>query len=417
MTPKPRRGVVTLAHSVSGRGRWVAALALAATAIAGPVTAPPAAARTEALLPVRIGPVGLFTGLEGGKAPSHRQLLAIAHSSSVVIVTPARAATYGPTLKAANPAIALLVYENGGYSVPSDPSGMPESWFLHDSSGNRIQSAANPRNELMNPRSTAAFRPRRVTYRGWADYVTRVCRRDQTRLTSGCFLDALGPGPLSKVRNLNGRVPIDPKTGAPFTYRSYMTMQANYAAHVQARINRTLVANAFSSGNAYFTRSTYLIDRVGKVAGEAEVWMIAGTWQQNVQMLIDNGHSGSGCLVNYNAKPTRLKHQREYITASFLIGRGKHQYLQFSDSAHKSFEELSPLYKMRIGKPLHHYARLGRYFHHGVYRRRFRNGIAVANPGSHTVTFRLGGRYEDVNGKLMTSMTLASRSGVVLVRA
>lgn len=419
MTPKTPRDAPAFVHRASMRRRCATALALATTAIGGLATAPPGSALTASLarLPIRTGPIGLFTGLQGGKAPSHRQLRRIAHSSSVVIVTPAGAVTFGPRLKSANPAIVLLVYENGGYSVPTDPSGMPESWFLHDASGNRIQSAANPQNELMNPRSTAAFRPGGVTYRGWADYVTRVCRRDQTRLTSGCFLDALGPGPLHKPRNLHGGVPIDPKTGAPFTYRSYMTMQANYAAHVQARIRRTLVANAFSSGNAYFTRSTRLIDRVGNVAGEAEVWMIAGTWQQNVQMLIDNARSGSGCLVNFNAKPTRLKHQRQYITASFLIGRGKHQYLQFSDPAHKSFEELSPLYKMRIGRPLRHHARLGRYFHHGVYRRRFRNGIAVANPGSHAVKFRLGGRYKNVSGRLMTSVTLAPRSGIVLVRA
>ena len=147
-------------------------------------------------------------------------------------------------------------------------------------------------------------------------------------------------------------MPVDPNTGAPFTYRSYMTMQAHYVAHVHARIGRTVVANALSSGNAYFTRSTYLIAKVGRVAGEAEVWMAAGSWQQNVQMLISTARSGSGCLVNFNARSRSLERQREYITASFLIGRGRHEYLQFSDSAHKSFQQLSPLYKMPIGTPL-----------------------------------------------------------------
>jgi hypothetical protein len=218
---------------------------------------------------------------------------------------------------------------------------MPESWFLHDAAGNRIQSAANPASELMNPRSTAAFRPGSVTYHGWADYVTRECLRDQTRLTSGCFLDTIGPDPLRRGTNLHGRVPVDPGTGAPFTYRSYMMMQAHYVAHVQARTRHAVVANAFSSGNAYFTRSTYLIDRVGNVAGEAEVWMAAGTWKQNVQMLINNARFGSGCLVNFDASPKSLERQREYITASFLIGRGRHQFLQFSDTRASSSSHAS----------------------------------------------------------------------------
>jgi hypothetical protein len=241
--------------------------------------------------------------------------------------------------------------------------------------------------------------------------------RDQTRLTSGCFLDTIGPDPLRRGTNLHGRVPVDPGTGAPFTYRSYMMMQAHYVAHVQARTRHAVVANAFSSGNAYFTRSTYLIDRVGNVAGEAEVWMAAGTWKQNVQMLINNARFGSGCLVNFDASPKSLERQREYITASFLIGRGRHQFLQFSDTRHKSFQQLSRLYRMPIGTPLLQRHWVSGYFHHGVYRRRFRHGIAIANPSSHTVRFRLGARYRDVHGNLMRSVTLAPRSGAVLVRA
>ena len=62
--------------------------------------------------------------------------------------------TYGPTLKAANPRIKLLVYENGGYSVPDDPNGMPElgSYTM------RLAIAFSPRRiqgTTHDPRSTA----------------------------------------------------------------------------------------------------------------------------------------------------------------------------------------------------------------------------------------------------------------------
>jgi hypothetical protein len=222
---------------------------------------------------------------------------------------------------------------------------------------------------------------------------------------------------LSAGHNANGAVPIDPQTGKPFSYRSYMLMSAAFTARVQAHVRRAVVSNAFAAGNAYFTKSTYLVDRVGSVAGEAEVWMQGGSWQVNVQMLIDNAHVGTGALINFNAKASALEQQREYITASFLIGRGHHQYLQFSDAGHKSFEQLSPLYRMPIGIPLRAYWRLADYFHHGVYRRYYTKGVAVANPGSKTVKFALGGRYKDVSGHVMTSVTLSAHSGIVLVRS
>src|SRR5207248_2000716 len=127
-------------------------------------------------------------------------------------------------------------------------------------------------------------------------------------------------------------------------------------------------------------KSTYLIDRVRGVAGEAEVWMSAGSWQQNVQMLITNAFMGSGALINYEATGSRsLEAQREFATASFLIGRGAHQFLQFSDARHKSFEQLSPLYRMHVGLPLRTYRHLRQYFHHAVYRRYYTKGVAVVN--------------------------------------
>ena len=73
---------------------------------------------------------------------------------------------------------------------------------------------------------------------------------------------------------------------------------------------------------------------------------------------------------------------------------------------------------MPIGTPLRQRRWVSGYFHHGLYRRRFTNGIALANPGSHSVTFRLGGRYKGVHGNVMTSVTLAAVPvGIVLVRA
>jgi hypothetical protein len=324
-------------------------------------------------------------------------------------------ATYQAALKQANPSIMLLIYENGMFSVPTDPTGMPESWFMHSSSGTRVHPAANPKDSLMNPLSTAAFSAGGVTYHGWTDYVARECMADQTPMTSGCFLDTSGPAPLAPAYDLNGLVPVNPADGSAFTYASYMTLTSSNAARVQTKTGLVTVANGFVSGNGYYKKSTDMIDQTGTVAGEAERWMYAGTWQQNVQMLIDNNRNGTGALLNYTASSTNLEAQREYATASFLIGRGPHQFLQFSDATHQSFQQLSPLYNMPIGQPLTTYTSVTSYLHGGVYRRDYTNGTAIANPGSSTVTVALGGTYTDVNGNTMTSVSLAPHTGIVLV--
>jgi Hypothetical glycosyl hydrolase family 15 len=377
-----------------------------------------ASGTTTSLMPSVPATVGLYTGLQGSQVPTAAQLTAIGKTSSVVVATPSRMSNYQGALVQANPAIRLLVYENGMFSTGGDPAGMPESWYLHSSGGARVQPKAHLGNFLMNPLSTKAFTTGGVTYTGWTDYVTRECQRDQTALTSGCFLDTTGTAPLSPGYDLNGAVPLDPRTGMPFTYQAYMTMTSAHAAAVQQATGLSIIANAFQSGNAYYKKSTNMIDTTGTVAGEAEVWMQAGSWAQNVQMLIDNARNGTGALLNYDASTSvPLEQAREFATASFLIGRGPHQFLQFSDSAHHSYEQLSPLYQMPIGAPVETFTNVSSYLQGGVYQRDFTNGKALANPGSSTVTVALGGAYTDVNGTTMTSVKLAPKTGIVLVRA
>jgi hypothetical protein len=134
-------------------------------------------------------------------------------------------------------------------------------------------------------------------------------------------------------------------------------------------------------------------------------------------MLIDNARRGTGALLNYEARTNaNLEQTREYVTASFLIGRGPHQFLQFSDATHRSYQQLSPLYQLPIGIPTETFANVRSYVRGGVYQRAFTNGKALANPGPATVTVRLGKTYADVSGTRLTSVTLAPMGGIVLVR-
>ena len=103
----------------------------------------------------------------------------IARSDAMVVAQPRVMAQIGPLLKALDPGILLLVYENGMFSTKSDPAGMPEVWYLHDSSGNRVVSKVQG-NTLMNPLSTAVFTAGAGTYHGWSDYVAQECARSPT---------------------------------------------------------------------------------------------------------------------------------------------------------------------------------------------------------------------------------------------
>src|SRR5689334_6940436 len=110
-----------------------------------------ASGTTTDLMPNDPSGIALYTGLQGSQVPTAAQLADIGKTSSVVVATPSRVDNYQDALVKANPSIKILVYENGMFSTGADPSGMPDSWYLHTAGGAKVQPKAHAGNYLMNP--------------------------------------------------------------------------------------------------------------------------------------------------------------------------------------------------------------------------------------------------------------------------
>ena len=394
-----------------------ALLATAALAQASQTAAEPPPGTT-------FGGVHMVTFQQQGNQPTTAaQYALIARSNDIVVAQPRWMAQIGAPIKADNPNIMLLIYENGMFSTNTDPSGMPESWYLHDSKGNRVQSR-NKGNWLMNPLSTSSFSSGGVTYKGWSDYVAKECVRDQQSLTVGCYLDMLGPGPLRSSYNAGGVVPIDPRTGKAFDPVAYEAMTGSVADVVRPALpgGSVLIGNGYSTGMAYFTKGTSQLNDHTDSA-QAQTWMGGDDltqsfrqWQRSVDMIIDNGNCGSSIVAHYGSTTTANEAaQRTFALASYLLGNTGHAYFDFAPSsgAH-TWEDWSSLYDLQLGTPTQNATSVAGYLKNNVYQRTYTNGRVLVNPNGSNYSVSLGATYHTLDGQAVTSVSVPAHSAVIL---
>lgn len=326
-------------------------------------------------------------GFMGSTAPATpAQLLLAARHNRIIEATRRVFTSVAARLHAANPGLILVVYENGMYSVPSDPA-FPESWYMHDVSGHRIQSAKFSTNYLMDPLATTSFRIGTRTYHGWPQFLAYACRSDQGRYTSGCYLDALGPDPLSASKNLDGRVPVDPRTHSPWTPLAYETA----ASRVPAALH-TLMPNAHVFGNGYTNGATYFGSAhiLPIQAGSAEVWMgnlptALNSWRREEQMLISSAAARHHILARAECDrctAANVALERTYAVASYLLANNGTTFFDFRYRNLKMWQAWSPVFSTNLGRPLQTFWNISDYLiSGGWYQRRFLHGRVLVNPG------------------------------------
>lgn len=400
--------------------------ALVVMAIALAITAGPSSASSDG---PSLPPGDTFGGIhmvafqnQGDQPTTAAQFQLIARSDDMVVAGPYAMGKIAPQLKADNPSILLLVYENGMYSTKTDPGNLPESWFLHTATGQRVQSKAQG-NWLMNPLSTTPFSTNGVTYDGWSDYVAKECARDQTALTSGCYLDMLGPGPLRSSYNVGGVVPVDPRTGKAFDPVIYEQLTGSVADVVRPDLPTadTLIGNGYSTGMAYYQRGTWQLNDYTDSA-QAQTWLgnddltqSFKQWHRSVQMITDNGLAGSSMIVHYGPTGTsNLDPQLTFAVASYLLGNTGHAYFDYMANGLHTWESWSPLYDLQLGTPLQTAPSIDDYLIGGVYQRAYTGGIVLVNPNSGSATVNLGARYTTASGSAVTSLTVAGHSAAIL---
>ena len=330
----------------------------------------------------------------------------------------AHMATYKPwvaQMKQANPSLELDVYVNGTFSSTKSSTQYPESWYARDRNGNKIM-AKGFNTWLMDPRNAA-----------WVGEVTNVCRY---RLTysgyDGCFLDVLGTSGLNPTSVTS--LPVDPRTGETWTKKDWMDATSALGASVRAAIApRPIAANGLGFGVPYFDPAApreRLLDGVPTAMSEVFVREPRGavgtyrnevTWKKDVDMVADAVARGSRIVVTTKVWATATDAQidawHRYALATFLLGYapGRAFFTFRSDHLHST---PSPYWDVNIGTPSGAYTKSG-----SVYKRVFSNGLVLVNPTTSRATVALSAPYTNLDGNVVTSVTLAPHTGQVLTLA
>jgi hypothetical protein len=359
----------------------------------------------------------LFTGIQGdvGHNFTNTELTGIAQQSSVVVGLAVQLKQYTATLRAANPSIQLYVYTNGMFGQSKDCKSYPSSWKLHTSTGADVVSKTN-HNCLMNPYSTQSY----GGHAGWVAQVVATCKADLATApaANGCFLDQMsGVG----ASNFCSGAPIDPLTNKPFTASQYLTAVGKVGNAVAATTQ--VIGNSYESGRKYFTTPTSQLDSSTMQAFEAEHWLgstqprdaeTLSVWQQSIQMLIDSQAHGKTVLASFGDMSTNTAQWQAFNVASVLLGNDGHALLHFESGSQTQLQLDAPIFHMAIGTPTQTQSTIAGYASGGVYQRAYSNGLVLVNPGSKSVTVKLGKTYHTPGGSSVTSVAMAPYTGQVL---
>jgi hypothetical protein len=136
-------------------------------------------------------------------------------------------------------------------------------------------------------------------------------------------------------------------------------------------------------------------------------------WRQEADMLTDaNLADGVALTVTKTwggGTDEEKAAWRLYSLATFLLGNAGHSYYAFLADPSQPATLDSPLYHLRIGRPLGAYSASG-----GIYQRPFSSGRVLVNPGTQAVSLELGTDYRTSAGAVVSSVTLAPHTGEIL---
>lgn len=323
--------------------------------------------------------------------------------------------SYVGAMKAANPRLVLLAYQNGGYSLHDNGSKYPDAWYAHTSTGAKIKSRSFG-NYLMD-----------VSDWHWVKTVGDLCL---THLSGshydGCFLDSLGPAALS-LDYVTG-LPINQSTGAVWTQSAYMKVTTRLASKVKSRVPSStfVAANGIQNGREYFAAvgpTSQLADPIDAAMVElfvrppfasATTFRSVSDWKLDVDMLVDAGAHGRPllCVTKVWSKSTTEQKQQwlQYALGTFLLGTNGRSYFAFLSSRDPS--HASPLLNVRLGPPTRHYREAG-----GIYRRRFKRGAVFVNPSDGPLSLTFTHSYLTTSGARVKSLTLQPHTATILLDA
>jgi hypothetical protein len=328
----------------------------------------------------------------------------------------AQRALYKPyvgKMKAANPNLTLLVYLIGTHLKPEETSGVPDAWFAKDSQNRRITSPYGF--YLMNPSNA-----------DWINFVKQRCV--EWRAYSGydgCFLDTMGIAPT--LPGYESALPINPANGKAWTSADWIKATTNIASQVRSGITpRPVLIQGTANGERYWgpVPTSQLLN--GSDGSMIEMFLRSpeagassfpreARWKQDVDMVADHGARGKTVMAVTklwsSATPDQRAIWHEYALGSFLLGySGSNGAFVFLNEKTLKYESQ---WATQIGAPSGPYSKASA----GYYQRSFTKGKVFVNPTSSTYSINLDGSYRTLDGRTVTSISLPSNRGAVLVKA
>lgn len=316
-------------------------------------------------------------------------------------------------MKAVNPHLILLAYQNATAAQPGEANIYPASYYEYDAAGHKI---LNPKtgNYLMDPANS-----------GWVNTKIIQCRNFLKQSGyDGCYLDLLGTAPLAP--GFVSGTPINPATNQPWTRGDWLNATAALAGAERGSAAPALVfGNGLSTGPLFFDSvapTKQLVDAMD--GGIAESWLRGSktgvntfpnetAWQQSVNMIISVEAEGKPLLTLtklwVTASAALQQQWQQYALASFLMGTQGRSAFFFSTGFRVSRTTPCAGCATDVGFPLGAYAKVA-----GVYQRSFSHGRALVNPTGATVTVGLGGVYYTSSRQPVTSITMKPNSGAVV---
>ena len=337
-----------------------------------------------------------------------------AHDFNLIIAHPVDYQGDVAQMRAANPRLVLLAYENATFAQKAQGAGLPESAFSHDKNGNRIKNPATG-DLLMDPSNQAWITTRMFECKSFV----------ASTGYDGCYLDLLGLAPL-KTPFVSG-VAINVATGQPWTPAQWLQATGWLAGAVRAAVHpAVLYGNGLSNGSLFWDSNTKQLV-VNLDGGIAEAWIrgshdpesafpTAALWKQNVDMLAYVEGQGKPLLTLtklwVKASPAQVAQWMQYTLASFLLGTQGLSEFFFSSGQTVSRTTPCAWCSLNLGAPLGQYGPVG-----AAFGRTFTNGRVFVNPTRATVKLSLGGKYYTVTRQAVSTVVLAPNSGLVLTKS
>ena len=360
----------------------------------------------------------------GSSAQTHTQQDAVNDARNYTWIV-ALQQTFTPTdlaaMRAANPSVKVLAYLNGAYAQANQGPGSGaydtpgETLYARDINGNYITSWSFG-NWLMD-----------ISNSGWVQTRTSTCA---TYIANsgydGCYLDVLGIASLDP--NYVTSPPVNPQTRQLWTAPDWEATAATLGGAVKnGNAGRIITGNGLANGTQYFDPASGPTSRlIGPLDGansqgyvrnenaDITAYKSVTRWKQDVDMLVDAGARGKSVLamvrIGVLATTAQVQSWRRYALATFLLGTDGRAFFFFDpDGIDGAVAYDHPDLHVVVGTPTGGYSALA----NGAYIRKFTTGAAVVNPTGVTVTVSLGGTYKDLDGNVMSSVTLGPNTGMV----